>query len=674
MAVSLVFGKITYHDDDRIEVPFTSDAVLHSPEVSDFNITDVDLADSYITGEDMDYSLFLTPEPETQGQMIIDAIGNVYKNADDPSEDVVQDNISGMLIVNYDTREPDIISRIIPSSIVAGLNSVYIEINRLVKNITPYSFDIDGVNIIPRLYAAESIQSEYQEYTNSEIPRRLFRLDFEMPNPPPIGNLNIRLRKGEALGFNNPTTQFIQKSPPERSRRQIFGQQAPPSISNAYLKDATLYLLEDFRHNIVISNSSSLTKVYVEGLLRGWTYEWVDTDKSKLAIVATGEDITRVENGVWTIRLEYGAQSREYKINWRVVQRAPVITNPGHQTLYKDFPINLVIDISHDPSVSMDGLLSKMKYVKQEGGALLSGEPDRLVSKSENRKIIINASTSGGSDREEFGFDIQELPTSFNVVYNTIGINDGNLYNLGRGNREVGSQTLIFKLRTYTLPNGVFLSGINLSSDHRDIPSGMFFYDNYLWVLYSQIGPSLGFRVYDINDFSHVRRFRGSNPSSILQGCDYISYMEGDINISRIIAIEQSGYVRFISFNPSDITKSSAPATLTYDRDRGFLATSIDNNILSVNNYSGISFDNTRRIIYISNWTKIYALDFSDASNPKYLGTLTFPTEISDAFSSGRIVRISDIKTLGSNLIYFVISNPLSGVSRRAYVIPAWSD
>ena len=422
MPITATYGDIVYHDDDRIEVPITFGSIVHVLEVSDCFITGADFIDSYVKGFEKEYALFLTPEEDTFGTFDIDITGRVYTS--DGDADAELDTVDSQIIsINYNTIEPDIISRLIPPTITAGINSVYIILNRDVINITPQSFDILGVDVgAPVLYSAPNDNiSNYTQHINSDNPRRYFRLDFEVPNPPPIGSLNIRLKKNEAIGYVDKTPRLRDRpdTSSQRSRRQILGQQAPPSISSAYLKDATLYLLEDFRHNIVISNSSSLTKVYVEGLLRGWTYEWTDTKKENLAIVADGEDITRVESGVWTIRLEYGSQSRDYKLNWRVAQRAPVITNPGFQTFYTETPINLDIKISHDPSVSMDGLLTKMKYAKQEGGAKLSGIPDRLISKSENRKIIINASTSGGSDVEEFGFDIVEF--TFDANFSKVG-------------------------------------------------------------------------------------------------------------------------------------------------------------------------------------------------------------------------------------------------------------
>lgn len=412
MPITANYGEITYHDDDRIEVPINFEAVVHVLKVSDAFISGVDLIDSYVEGEDRLHTLFLTPKENSHGTLEIDLTGRVYTDNED-NTDVILDTIDAQIIsINYDTREPDIIARLLPSSITAGINRVYLEINRDIINITPQSFIADGVDITPRLYAAESLGDNYVEYTNSEEPRRYFRLDYELPNPPHIGSLNIRLKKGNALGYVNKIPRLRDRvdTSSQRTRRQVFGQQAPPSIASSQLTDADLYLLEDFRKDIVISNASSLTKVYVEGLLRGWTYEWADSKKESLAIVADANDITNIESGIWAIRLVYGAQSRTYTINWTVNQRAPIITNPGFQTFYKDANINLDIPITQNPSVSMDGLLSKMKYARQETGAKLSGSPDRLVARSENRKIIINASTSGGSDREEFGFSIEELP------------------------------------------------------------------------------------------------------------------------------------------------------------------------------------------------------------------------------------------------------------------------
>ena len=102
----------------------------------------------------------------------------------------------------------------------------------------------------------------------------------------------------------------------------------------------------------------------------------------------------------------------------------PAITNPGQQTFYLNSSISKIIEISPEPSgVSMEGLQAKMYYERGEDGATILGKPDRLVALSENRRITVNASTSGGDHQESFLFNVEK--ESFAHVYYK---NNGNLY------------------------------------------------------------------------------------------------------------------------------------------------------------------------------------------------------------------------------------------------------
>ena len=141
------------------------------------------------------------------------------------------------------------------------------------------------------------------------------------------------------------------------------------------------------------------TNIYVEGLLRNWTYTW---GSGTIHVIGDAADVIRLETGIWKIIID----GIEHSVNWRVNERAPVITNPGTQVFVINRPISIDILISNKPSVSIEGLQSKIYYERVEDGAELLGTPDRIVDGSENRRITINASTSGGDDTEIFDFTV----------------------------------------------------------------------------------------------------------------------------------------------------------------------------------------------------------------------------------------------------------------------------
>ena len=178
--------------------------------------------------------------------------------------------------------------------------------------------------------------------------------------------------------------------------------------SSFNMDDAVLYINEDF--DVTGTYSGNPTNIYVEGLLRNWTYTW---GSGTIHVLGDADDVTRIETGIWKIIID----GVEYMANWRVGERAPVITNPGTQVFNADEEIDLDIDISGEPSgLSMEGLQAKMFYERIDGGIGLRGSPDRAITPSENREIIINASTSGGTDTESFDFSVLGAPiTSFDL-------------------------------------------------------------------------------------------------------------------------------------------------------------------------------------------------------------------------------------------------------------------
>ena len=218
---NVTFGTPERFDDDTIKIPvnFADDSDnpedIEILEVSDFDIREVNVLSSFIRGEDSAYNLFVIPKPETFGVMEVEMTGKVYKsNATAVGNSSVP--VSPVLLVPYNTIEPRISGSLLPATPIAGTNSVYVDINRDVLRLDPYSFEVSGADVgQPKIYAAPNptnnlpdgvrpLPSLYVEYNNSDIPRRYFRLDFEFPDPPPIGVLNIMLLDGSVSGYIDP--------------------------------------------------------------------------------------------------------------------------------------------------------------------------------------------------------------------------------------------------------------------------------------------------------------------------------------------------------------------------------------------------------------------------------------------------------------------------------------
>ena len=508
MAVHATFGTTEYIEPNIIHIPMTFSRNICAIECSDFSITGIDALESlHVSGEGSEFSLHISPAIGLVGVMFVEIKGSVYLLGNDPER-----VISPIRSVRYDSREIYVTGKQLPPSILPGLQSAYFDLNRDVAGVNPHAILISGVDVgQPKIYSAPTpdndlisglrpLDAEYVEYNNSDSPRRYFRLDFEFPEPPPIGNLNIDIKDGSVIGYVDP---YVAPEIPEMNlsfstgvpfnqsyklkssevietydavtnprgfnitglpagviwifeRGIISINQSPTSVGTGVatitvgdisverpwevfssnrrrsgerstrqavpvlsMPDATIYLDESFLSPTGIFTGVIPTDVYVEGLLRNWVQARHNPDL--IFVWGDAEDVTRVESGIWTVVYFYNGGPSEgatQEVNWRVIERPPVISNVDTQKVYLYHEANIPIPISHKPGgVFVEGLQNRLNYEVTEEGAKVVGIPDFVVEETEIRMIKTKASTSGGDDVREFQLIVSdEYPPSMSTV------------------------------------------------------------------------------------------------------------------------------------------------------------------------------------------------------------------------------------------------------------------
>ena len=508
MAVHATFGTTEYIEPNIIHIPMTFSQNICAIECSDFSITGIDALESlHVSGEGSEFSLHISPAIGLVGVMFVEIKGSVYLLGNDPER-----VFSPIRSVRYDSREIYVTGKQLPPSILPGLQSAYFDLNREVSGVNPHAILISGVDVgQPKIYSAPTpdndlisglrpLDAEYVEYNNSDSPRRYFRLDFEFPEPPPIGNLNIDIKDGSVIGYvdpyvapeipemnlsfsgaipfnqsyklaasevietydadDNPTGFNITGLPAgidwtfgsgiirisgtptsvgtgiatitvgdisverpwqvfssaRRRRGERSTRQAVPVLSMA---DATIYLDESFVSPTGIFTGVIPTDVYAEGLLRNWVQARHAPDL--IFVEGDAKDVARVESGIWTIVYFYNGGPPEgatQEVNWRVIERPPVISNVDTQKVYLYYEVNIPIPISHKPGgIIVEGLQNRIGYEMTEEGAKVVGIPEFVVEETESRMIKTKASTSGGDDVREFQLIVSdEFPPSMSTV------------------------------------------------------------------------------------------------------------------------------------------------------------------------------------------------------------------------------------------------------------------
>jgi len=151
-------------------------------------------------------------------------------------------------------------------------------------------------------------------------------------------------------------------------------------------------------YDLVIDIGGAPDSVEPTGDFEGFYHDW-DAENSQLHIKSI--EVTRLIAGaVWTIKLTRGSRTLTRTVTYNVVPNAPIIMDPGAQTLYKGGNFNLNVDIANKPAVARgSGLLTALKYVALEDGVNTAGKLPVDANLTENTFMSrYYAENDGGSD------------------------------------------------------------------------------------------------------------------------------------------------------------------------------------------------------------------------------------------------------------------------------------
>jgi len=458
MPIDVTFGinTIEYLLDDWIRIPITLSEDVSELPVTSFNVEGVNLADARISGSASGFDLYLLPEPESDGTLTIEAEGAVY-----PSDAVSISDMdtlsSGVLSVNYNTREPFIVSKQTPSQIEESVFSVYIDFNREVIGLSPKSFITSGINTAPKIYAAETPDtalqigerpSTYKDYSNSETPRRYYRLDFGIGGFK--GSINIDLAENAVRGYVDGTASLEtqsqlqtsearamsrrsraaksfqpsqpvssrakskppptpSQSPPRRARSTVM----PPDMGT--VANQQIPINEPYQLDINVTGSA--INVKVEGLFEGFYYTFSRTD-NRIRIQGTADDYYE---GIWIVTARNSAGQSILTIGYQVVDPLPVIhaLTPAQQNLItlinRNTPFDLSVTIDFFSEVDVSGPLIGLnaeiiETEDDEGEVTLTGVritgsiPQTSLYRGDIRVVAVNS--SGGVSSRTFEFTL----------------------------------------------------------------------------------------------------------------------------------------------------------------------------------------------------------------------------------------------------------------------------
>ena len=145
------------------------------------------------------------------------------------------------------------------------------------------------------------------------------------------------------------------------------------------------------------------THAWVEGLLEGFSTEWDDP-----TLRVRGAATRLINNSPFTVHNSNGeSRSSTFSVN----PAAPVITDPGKQTLVRGLDNEFIVKVANSPaSLRAEGPWAGLKYEPHESGIRIFGKvPDidsPLTVPDTNRSIRVTAETGSLVDTLAVGFDL----------------------------------------------------------------------------------------------------------------------------------------------------------------------------------------------------------------------------------------------------------------------------
>ena len=173
------------------------------------------------------------------------------------------------------------------------------------------------------------------------------------------------------------------------------------SINNQEITIGT----EDYELPITITGDP--TSVEPTGNFEGFYHSW-DASAGVLTIRPRATAFGFRRYG--TINASKTGNSAQSEITYSVVLGAPIIDDPGDQTIYKGILFGLDIDIDNFPLISrVSGLQTAMQYTPSETGVKVEGVLPRDAVLTETSFVgEVYTENDGGDDRVDVTFNISD--------------------------------------------------------------------------------------------------------------------------------------------------------------------------------------------------------------------------------------------------------------------------
>ena len=224
----------------------------------------------------------------------------------------------------------------------------------------------------------------------------------------------------------------------------------------------------DYALEIEIYNGTADTDFEIESSWEGFYYDW---DYANDLLIVRSQEATRLfSDATWTITATEGSDTATATIIYNVVPIAPVISDPGTLTLYRNNEFNEDVAISNAPSsIQVDGLQAALKFEASDSGVNLAGTlptDDANITQTEFDGIIV-ASNDGGEHTRTVTIEIGTgvAPSAWADISDPYTAEVGASFTLNLSDQVSGTPNPIITLQSGSIPSGLELS-INDDGDY----------------------------------------------------------------------------------------------------------------------------------------------------------------------------------------------------------------